>query len=224
MSIQENWDKINADITAISSRDVAVMAVTKNHSPNNIREVVSAGAVLLGENRVDVARKKFIDEGLRDEFPSVKLHMIGHLQTKKVKDAVKIFDCIQSVESVKTAREINKRCNTINKKIDILIEVNVSGELQKFGVPVDKTLVFVEEIFQLENLNLKGLMTMAPFTDNEAVVRSTFKGLRELRDILSQKFGDTFFQTLSMGMSNDYKIAVEEGSTMVRIGTALFKK
>ncbi len=224
MSIKNNWDNINTAIAGITDRNVTVMAVTKNHSPNNIREVVSAGAVLLGENRVDVARKKFIDEGLRDEFPSVKLHMIGHLQTKKVKDAVKIFDCIQSVESVKTAREINKRCNTINKKIDILIEVNVSGELQKFGVPVDKTLVFVEEIFQLENLNLKGLMTMAPFTDNEAVVRSTFKGLRELRDILSQKFGDTFFQTLSMGMSNDYKIAVEEGSTMVRIGTALFKK
>jgi len=223
MSIQENWDKINADIAAISSRDVTVMAVTKNNSLNDIREVVSAGAVFLGENRVDVARNKFIDEGLRDEFPNVKLHMIGHLQTKKVKDAVKIFDCIQSVESVKTAREINKRCNTINKKNDILIEVNVSGELQKFGVPVDKSFAFVEEILQLENLNLKGLMTMAPFTDNEAIVRSTFKGLRELRDILSQKFGDTFFQTLSMGMSNDYKIAVEEGSTMVRIGTALFK-
>ena len=223
MSIQENWDKINADIAAISSRDVTVMAVTKKHLPNDIRKIISIGAVFLGENRVDVARKKFIDDELRDEFPDVKLHMIGHLQTKKVKDAVKIFDCIQSVESVKTAREINKRCNTINKKIDILIEVNVSGELQKFGVPVDKTLVFVEEILQLENLNLKGLMTMAPFTDNEAVVRSTFKGLRELRDILSQKFGDTYFHTLSMGMSNDYKIAVEEGSTMVRIGTALFK-
>ena len=223
MSIQENWKKINDDIAEITDRDVTVMAVTKKNSPEDIREIISAGAVCIGENRVDAARKKFIDDGLYDEFPEIELHMIGHLQTRKVKDAVKIFDCIQSVESEKTVREIDKRCAALNKKIDVLIEVNVSGEIQKAGVSPSEVLQFSEYILHLENLNLKGLMTMAPFTDNESIIRSTFSGLRELRDILSEKFGADFFQTLSMGMSDDYKIAVEEGSTMVRIGTALFE-
>ena len=223
MSIQENWKKINDDIAEITDRDVTVMAVTKKNSPEDIREIISAGAVCIGENRVDAARKKFIDDGLYDEFPEIELHMIGHLQTRKVKDAVKIFDYIQSVESEKTAHEINKRCAAINKKINVLIEVNVSGEIQKAGVAPLDTPQFVECILHLENLNLKGLMTMAPFTDDDSVIRSTFSGLRELRDVLSKKFGADFFQTLSMGMSNDYKIAVEEGSTMVRIGTALFE-
>ncbi len=198
------------------------MAVTKRSSPEEIREIISAGAVCLGENRVDAAKIKFVGDGLYNEFSQIKLHMIGHLQTRKVRDAVKIFDCVQSVESEKTAREINKKCAAINKKIDVLIEVNVSGEIQKAGIAPVNAPQFVEKILQLENLNLKGLMTMAPFTDNESIIRSTFSGLRELRDSLSQKFGGDFFQTLSMGMSNDYKIAVEEGSTMVRIGTALF--
>ena len=139
-------------------------------------------------------------------------------------DAVKIFDCIQSVESEKLAREIDKRCKTVNKKIDILIEINVSGEIQKFGVQPDDAPLLIKNLLQLENVNLKGLMTMAPFTDNESIIRSTFSGLRKLRDSLSHQFGAEFFQILSMGMSNDYKIAVEEGSTMVRIGTALFEK
>jgi len=222
MSIQKNWEKINADIAGITNRDVVVMAVTKKSSPEEIREIISAGAVCLGENRIDAAKTKFVEGGLYNEFSQVKLHMIGHLQTRKVRDAVKIFDCIQSVESEKTACEINKRCAALNKKIDVLIEVNVSGEIQKAGVAPFNAPQFVEKILKLENLNLKGLMTMAPFTDNESIIRSTFSGLRELRDSLSQKFGNDFFQTLSMGMSNDYKIAVEEGSTMVRIGTALF--
>ena len=222
MSIQKNWKKINDDIAGITDRDVVIMAVTKKNSPDDIREIISAGAVCIGENRVDVAKTKFIDENLYNEFPQIELHMIGHLQTRKVREAVKIFDCIQSVESEKTAREIDKRCAALNKKIDVLIEVNVSGEMQKAGIaPIDAPQ-FTEEILRLENLKLKGLMTMAPFTDNESVVRATFSGLRELRDSLSQKFGADFFNILSMGMSNDYKIAVEEGSTMVRIGTALF--
>ncbi len=222
MSIRENWEKINNDIAKITDRNVTLMAVTKKNSPEDIREIISAGAICIGENRVDVAKRKFIDEGLYNEFPQIELHMIGHLQTRKVREAVKIFDCIQSVESEKTAHEINKRCAVLNKKIDVLIEVNVSGEIQKAGIQPACAPQFVENILRLENLNLKGLMTMAPFTDNESIIRLTFSGLRELRDSLSQKFGANFFQTLSMGMSNDYKIAVEEGSTMVRIGTALF--
>jgi len=223
MSIQNNLGKINSSIAGITSRNVTVVAVTKKHSPEEIREVISVGAVVLGENRVDEAQMKFIDGGLRNEFPEIELHMIGNLQTRKVRDAVKMFDCIQSVESEKLAREIDKRCKAVNKKIDILIEINVSGEIQKYGVQPDEAPLLIKNLLQLENVNLKGLMTMAPFTDDDSIIRSTFSGLRELRDSLSQQFGAEFFQILSMGMSNDYKIAVEEGSTMVRIGTAIFE-
>jgi len=222
MSIQNNLGYINNSIAGITTRNVTVVAVTKKHSPEEIRRAISAGAVILGENRVDEAQTKFIDEGLQNEFPEVKLHMIGHLQTRKVRDAVNIFDCIQSVESEKLAREIDKRCKTVNKKIDILIEINVSGEIQKFGVQPDDAPLLIKNLLQLENVNLKGLMTMAPFTTDDSIIRSVFSGLRKLSDSLSQQFGSEFFQILSMGMSNDYKIAVEEGSTMVRIGTALF--
>jgi len=223
MSIQNNLGYINNSIAGITTRNVTVVAVTKKHSPEEIRRAISAGAVILGENRVDEAQTKFIDEGLQNEFPEVKLHMIGHLQTRKVRDAVNIFDCIQSVESEKLAREIDKRCKTVNKKIDILIEINVSGEIQKFGVQPDDAPLLIKNLLQLENVNLKGLMTMAPFTTDDSIIRSAFSGLRKLSDSLSQQFGSEFFQILSMGMSNDYKIAVEEGSTMVRIGTALFE-
>jgi len=223
MSIQSNWKNINENIAAVTGSDVTVMAVTKRSSSEEIREVISAGASVLGENRVEDARVKFIDGELRDEIFGIKLHMIGHLQTRKIRDAVKIFDCIQSVESEKTAREIDKRCFAINKKIDILIEINVSGEIQKFGVAPEDAPQFVGKVLNLNNINLKGLMTMAPYTEDESIIRATFIGLRELRDTLSQKFGAEFFQDLSMGMSNDYKIAVEEGSTMVRIGTAIFE-
>ncbi len=223
MSIQNNLGYINNSIEGITTRNVTVVAVTKKHSPEEIRRAISAGAVILGENRVDEAQTKFIDEGLQNEFPEVKLHMIGHLQTRKVRDAVNIFDCIQSVESEKLAREIDKRCKTVNKKIDILIEINVSGEIQKFGVQPDDAPLLIKNLLQLENVNLKGLMTMAPFTTDDSIIRSAFSGLRKLSDSLSQQFGSEFFQILSMGMSNDYKIAVEEGSTMVRIGTALFE-
>ena len=223
MSILQNWENINSKIAEITDQIVTVMAVTKKRSPDEIREIIAAGASVLGENRVDEAQMKFIDGGLRNEFPDVKLHMIGHLQTRKVKAAVKIFDCIQSVESEKLAREIDKQCALTSKKIDIFIEINVSGEKQKYGLTSDAASQLVENILLLENVNLKGLMTMAPFTDNESTLRQTFSGLRELRDNLSKQFCADYFQTLSMGMSNDYKTAVEEGSTMVRLGTVLFK-
>ncbi len=223
MSIQNNLGEIFDSIARLTKRDVTVVAVTKKHSAEEIREVISAGAVVLGENRVEEAKIKFIDGRLLNEFPEIKLHMIGHLQTRKVKDAINLFDCIQSVESIKLAREINKRCVAVNKKIDVLVEVNVSGEIQKSGVRPDEAPQLIKNVLQLENVNLKGLMTMAPFTDDDSIIRSTFKGLRVLRDSLSLQFGSEYFNTLSMGMSNDYKIAVEEESTMVRIGTALFQ-
>jgi len=224
MSIKNNWFAINERVAAITDREVTVLAVTKRHSVEEIREVIAAGARFIGENRVDEACDKFVTQGLLDNFPNIRLHFIGHLQRRKVKDAVKFFDCIQSVESEKLAIEIDKRCAAIDKKMDVLIEVNVSGESQKFGVAPEDAAALAEKIIQLENLNLKGLMTMAPFTDNEKILRSTFSGLRILSEKLAFDFGKNYFQTLSMGMSNDFEIAVEEGSTMIRVGTALFAK
>jgi len=224
MSIKNNWFAINERVAAITDREVTVLAVTKRHSVEEIREVIAAGARFIGENRVDEACDKFVTQGLLDNFPNIRLHFIGHLQRRAVKDAVKFFDCIQSVESEKLAIEIDKRCAAIDKKMDVLIEVNVSGESQKFGVAPEDAAALAEKIIQLENLNLKGLMTMAPFTDNEKILRSTFSGLRILSEKLAFDFGKNYFQTLSMGMSNDFEIAVEEGSTMIRVGTALFAK
>ncbi len=215
---------MNDAIARHSNREVAIVAVTKTRGPDEVRAVVEAGATILGENRVEEARAKFIDGGLRDELPGVALHMIGHLQSRKAKIAVEFFDCVQSVDSAKLARELDKRCARLDKVMDVLIEVNVSGEEQKYGVKTDAAAALAEEILALPNLRLKGLMTMAPFTQDEAILRATFKGLRDLRDSLAEKYGADKFTLLSMGMTSDYTIAVEEGSTMVRIGTALFER
>jgi pyridoxal phosphate enzyme (YggS family) len=148
--------------------------------------------------------------------------MIGHLQTRKVRDAVTLFDCIQSVDSMKLAREISKRCVVAGRAIDALIEVNVSGEAQKFGVRPADVAALVEVVRVLPAVRLKGLMTMAPYTSDEDVLRATFRGLRELRDELVDRHGADALAVLSMGMTNDFRIAVEEGSTMIRVGSYLF--
>jgi pyridoxal phosphate enzyme (YggS family) len=223
MSIRENWDGIQQTIAGITGQPVTVVAVTKLRSPAEIREVIAAGATVLGENRVEEAYTKFIEEGLRAEYPGVALHMIGHLQSRKARVAVELFDCIQSVDSLKLAVEIDKRCQPLNKTMDIMLEVNVSGESQKYGLHLSEAGSIISKVIELPRLRLKGLMTMAPFTDDEAVLRETFSGLRLLRDQLAHEYGRDYFTELSMGMTNDYTIAVEEGSSMVRIGTALFK-
>ena len=224
MSIKDNWDRIQQTLTGITCRQLTVVAVTKKRSEDEIRSVIAAGATVLGENRVDEARTKFIDNGLRSEFPHVALHMIGHLQSRKARHAVEFFDCIQSVDSCKLAREIDSRCRPLEKVMDIMLEVNVSGETQKHGFSPAEMPESVNDILQLPNIRLTGLMTMAPYTVDTDVICSTFAGLRELRNVLSLRYGEEHFTCLSMGMTNDYTIAVEEGSTMVRIGTALFSE
>ena len=223
MSIAENWQSIQKTIAAISSRPVDCMAVTKLRSLDEIRAVIAAGAVIIGENRVEEAREKFINGGLRAEFPDIILHMIGHLQSRKARYAVELFDCIQSLDSPKLAREVDKRCAPLKKCMDVLIEVNVSGEDQKYGVAPAAARELVEEVVSLPSLRLRGLMTMAPYTDDEELLRTTFSSLRSLRDDLAAAYDPAWFVTLSMGMTNDYRLAVEEGSTMVRIGSALFE-
>jgi len=218
-----NYKNIVNSISQLTDRDVEVVAVTKNRSIGEIREVISAGARILGENRIEEAFEKFIERGLKAEFPEVQVHMIGHLQSKKVKKAMEIFDCVQSLDSKKLAGKLNAACGEAGKTIDVLIEVNVSGEEQKYGVAPGDVEELVEELKLLKNVRLKGLMAMAPFTFDKEIQRETFRGLRKLSDKLSEKFGSDYFQVLSMGMSNDYQVAVEEGANMVRIGTAIFE-
>jgi len=190
------FKKIVELVSLLTKRNVQVVAVTKHRSLEVTREVILAGAQVVGENRIEEAFEKFINQGLKHEFPEVSVHMIGHLQSRKVKKAVRIFD--------------------------FLIEVNISGEEQKYGMKIDAVDEIVKEIIKLPNIRLKGLMAMAPYTSDEKIQRETFAGLRKLSEKLGEKFETEYFQVLSMGMSNDYKVAIDEGANMVRIGTALF--
>ena len=209
-------------VSKLTSRKVRLVAVTKHRSLKLTEEVILSGAQIVGENRIDEAEEKFIDLGLKNKFPKVSIHMIGHLQSRKVKKAVRIFDCIQSIDSLKLIRKINSACEEIGKIMEVLIEVNISGEEQKSGFKTEEVEANIEKIVELQNVNLKGLMAMAPFTSDVNIQRKTFSGLRSLSEKLASKFGNKYFQILSMGMSNDYKIAINEGSNMIRIGTALF--
>ena len=218
-----NLKNIVEIVSQLTNRNVEVVAVTKHRTLEITREVILEGAKIVGENRIEEAEEKFITRGLKKEFPQVSVHMIGHLQSRKVKKAVQIFDCVQSIESLKLARIIDSACKEIGKTMDVLIEVNISGEEQKYGVKPEDTEGIVDEIIKLSNIKLKGLMTMAPFSFDDNVQRETFGGLKKLAEKLSEKYGKEYFEILSMGMSNDYKVAIEEGANMVRIGTAIFQ-
>ena len=222
MSIADNWNAIRSSIAALARRPVDVVAVTKLRSADEIRAVASAGATLLGENRVEEAQRKFGAGELRAALPGAQVHFIGHLQSNKAKAAAALFDCVQSLDSEPLARELERRCAALGRTLEVLIEVSVSGEQQKYGVQPQAVAPLALTVLALPHLRLRGLMTMAPLTCDERVLRSTFGGLRLLAERLAGECGAGHVQTLSMGMSNDYRIAVEEGSTMVRIGTALF--
>ncbi|MDH7481193.1 MAG: YggS family pyridoxal phosphate-dependent enzyme [Armatimonadota bacterium] len=219
MSIADNLRRVKDRISAAAERvgrsaeDIVLVAVTKTVGIDRIEEALAAGVTDIGENYVQDALAKFEAIGLRARW-----HMIGHLQTNKVRIAVGIFDLIQTVDSVKLAREIGKRSVAIGKTSDVLIEVNISGEESKFGVAPDQALDLVEEVLGIEGVRLQGLMGIAPFVDNQAVIRRSFAKLKKLWDELPIDHR----VWLSMGMTSDFEIAIEEGSNMVRIGTAIF--
>ncbi|HOP06390.1 MAG TPA: YggS family pyridoxal phosphate-dependent enzyme [candidate division Zixibacteria bacterium] len=196
--------------------DITVVAITKTHPAGVIRSAVAAGLHNIGESRVQEFQTKFDEIGRIARF-----HMVGHLQTNKVKKAVQLFDVIQSVDSFKLAEEINKEAAADEFTIECLIEVNCSGEEQKYGVPPDACLELVRQVHSMDNIDLIGLMTVGPNSDDEEAVRAAFAQCRELfkqgRDIVGEEF-----DTLSMGMSGDFPLAIAEGATMIRIGSALF--
>jgi pyridoxal phosphate enzyme (YggS family) len=224
MSIADNLKTVRdriADAAGRAGRDplsVKLVVVTKTIDVERIREAVAAHATILGENRVQEAREKIEKLG-----PVAHWHLIGHLQTNKARYAVRLFDMIHSVDSPELAKELDKQAAKISKKQDVLIEVNIAGEASKAGVSMRDLPDLVREAAKLEHIAIKGLMTMPPLLDDPEALRPYFRKLRELAaGIAGEKIPGVSMQELSMGMSGDFETAVEEGATMVRVGTAIF--
>lgn len=195
---------------------VTLMAVSKHQPPEAVCAALDAGLTCFGESRVQEARAKI------PLCPSrARWQMIGHLQSNKCRDAVALFSMVQSVDSLALAQELNKQCEKAAKTMPILLEVNVAGEASKFGYAPARLLAEFGELSRLPRLEVHGLMTIAPYTPTPERVRPVFRRLRELREECGQLLGAPLPQ-LSMGMSGDFEVAIEEGATLVRIGTALF--
>ncbi|MGD8985152.1 MAG: YggS family pyridoxal phosphate-dependent enzyme [Desulfobacteraceae bacterium] len=197
---------------------VHLVGAAKTRTPEEIGEAVGAGLEIIGENYVQEAEKAIQVVGNR-----AKWHMIGHLQRNKAKKAVRVFDMIETVDSMKLAREIDKCCGKIDKVMPVLIEINSGEEAQKAGVKPDEAIALIKEISALEHIKIVGLMTMGPFTGDPEDARPYFVKTRETFEKLKQmNLPNVEMRYLSMGMSNSYKVALEEGANMVRIGTKIF--
>lgn len=228
MSIAENLARVRERIATAASRagrtpeDIALMAVSKTFPAERIREAYGAGLRLFGENRVQEFAGKV--DALRD-LRDAEWHLIGHLQTNKAAKAIELFTAVDSVDSLRLAQKLNAAAQQLGRKLMALIEINVGGESAKSGLAPDS--VGLEEILssaeKLEHLEFRGLMTVPPFADDPQDARLYFRKLRELRDQIAQrKFAAIDMSILSMGMSHDFEVAIEEGSTYVRVGSAIF--
>jgi pyridoxal phosphate enzyme (YggS family) len=228
MSVAVNIASIQQRMAAAARRagrnpgDITLMAVSKTHPPECIREAYDAGVKVFGENRIQEFSGKA--ETLRD-LHAAEWHMIGHLQTNKAANAAKLFRAVDSVDSLKLAEKLDAAARAIGKTLDVLIEINVGDEAAKSGVAPNSPAL--EELLlaapRLDALVFRGLMTVPPFTDDPAGARPYFRKLRTLRDeIAARQLPAVTMNQLSMGMSHDFEIAIEEGSTCVRVGTAIF--
>lgn len=223
MGISENINEILLDIKKLSPypEKVNLVAVTKYVDIETIKDVLKGGARILGENKVQVLTKKH--EELLDYSINHKWHFIGNLQKNKVKYIARFIDMIHSINKLSLAEEINKRAKEHNRIIEVLIEINLFQEDSKEGYDYQDFLNDIPALLSLENIKIKGLMTMAPYTDNEDFIRNGFKKLRELKDELNILYFNDSLTELSMGMSNDYKLALEEGATLIRVGSKIFE-
>ena len=228
MSIRENIAELEFRVKQAAKRagrdpeEIAPMAVTKTHPPERIREAYDAGLRLFGENRVQEFAGKV--NALAD-LPEAEWHMIGHLQTNKAPKAAELFSAIDSVDSLRVAEKLDAAARVLNKKLQVLIEVNVGGEVAKSGVAPDSKELedLLKAAPHLESLEFCGLMTVPPHTDDPEGARPFFRQLRTLRDqTAARRLPAISMDLLSMGMSHDFEVAIEEGSTCVRIGTAIF--
>ena len=201
--------------------EVKLVAVSKTVSAEIVREAVAAGVTVLGENRVQEAEGKMTQ--LADLRSQVEWHLIGHLQSNKARKAASLFDVVQSVDSEDLAVRLNRVADELGKRLPVFIEVNLAGETSKAGAPTKESFALIAQVSKLPALELRGLMTVPPYLDDPEDVRPFFRQLRLLRDEAVQNgIADRSFTQLSMGMSHDFEVAIEEGATLVRIGTALF--
>jgi len=200
---------------------IRLVAVSKTMPADRVREAIDAGVTTLGENYIQEAREKF---NILYHYP-VSWHLIGHLQTNKAKYAVKIFDLIHTVDSLKLARELNKQAGKINKIQKILIQIDIGDEATKSGIPPDDAPALIKDIGRLENLSIKGLMIIPPFLDDPEKIRPYFSACYDLRETIKKEtIPGVSMDEISMGMTGDFEVAIEEGATLVRIGTAIFGK
>lgn len=197
---------------------VRLVAVTKGHPQEAVRAALSCGLADLGENRVGELEEKVASVARED----VRWHMIGHLQRRKAPRILEICDLLHSLDSLRLAERLERVASREGVRVPVLAQLNTSGEESKSGFPGERALDALESILELASLEVRGFMTMAPLTDDEAVLRSTFRKVREVHEAALDQLPAYQGTELSMGMTNDYEIAVEEGSTMVRLGTAIF--
>ena len=221
-SIAENLERVREQIAHAAAKigrapnEVELVAITKTHAAEKVREAIQAGQSLFGESRVQEARAKI------PELPSaIRWHFVGHLQKNKIRHALPLFEMIHSVDSLALAQEMNRIAEEEGMRPRVLLEINVAGEGSKFGFAPDKLREQMEALLALPRLSVLGLMTIPPLGEEPEASRKYFVQLRELRDRLQTEFRVDLAQ-LSMGMTQDYAVAVEEGATLVRVGTAIF--
>lgn len=222
--ISENLKRVQDRIARALDRgarqdgEVTLVAVSKSWPAKMVQEVVDSGVQVLGENRIQEAEGK-----VKSVEGEISWHLIGHLQRNKVRVALSLFDLIHSVDSLRLVYEISKRAVQTGTQARILVEVNTTGEISKFGVEPERTLELVGQISEVQGVRIEGLMTMGAFVPDPEGVRTSFVRLRELRDeIVAAKIPRVSMNHLSMGMTGDFEVAIEEGATLVRVGTAIF--
>lgn len=223
MTLNQNLKEVLEKIEAAKSKSpwsqrVELIAATKTRDNLMIEELYHLGVKTIGENRVQEAENKFLSF---PGFENIKKRFIGHLQSNKINKCLKLFDSIDSIDTLRLAKKINNALDKNNQKIECLIEINTSGEIQKHGFNPQATDE-ITSCFRLSRLNIVGLMTIGPNTENEATKRDAFVLLRKLKNKINNKLGYQAITELSMGMTNDYELAIQEGSTKVRVGTGLF--
>jgi len=224
--VAENLERIREQIAAAAGRcgrqerDIGLVAVTKTFPPAAVEEAIAAGQRAFGENRVQEAEAKIT---VLPRLPGVEWHLIGHLQTNKAKLAAELFDMVHSVDSEKVARKLSEAATVMGKTLSVLVQVDLGEEEAKFGAARDSVTPLVRTVSNFPGLRLDGLMTLPPFFENPEEARPFFSELREMRNRLAAEMPGCLGRGhLSMGMSHDFEVAIEEGATLVRIGTAIF--
>lgn len=212
MMNKENLKKIQKELP----EDVTLVAVSKMHTKEEIDEAYKLGCTVFGENKV---------QELKDKYdPKYHWHMIGHLQRNKVKDVLPLVDMIESVDSLRLAQEIEKQCTKLDKTMPILIEVNISRDPNKTGILLEEAPGFVKQCMTLEHLDVQGLMCVGPLTEDDEVIEACFERMHALFMKLQSEYGKEKIKYLSMGMSDDYPLALQHGSNMIRLGSIIFGK